>query len=157
MSFSLSLDVAIIVLLIVTISYAVILNKRLGSLRRAEGDFAEVIAGFNESAAAAEALLSEVKAVATTGAGSLNRQQLNQQIQAGRGLADDLGYLLQKGEAIADRLSSAVSSARTKADLPATIDFPTATPKIRDGEPRPAKPPRSRAERELLEALKVAR
>ena len=157
MSFSLFLDGIIVVLLVVTIIYAAILNRRLNSLRRAEGEFADVIAGFNDSAVAAETLLSEVKAVATAGAGSLNRQQLNQQIQAGRGLADDLGYLLQKGEALADQLSSAVTSARAKADHPATIDFPTAVPKVRDGEPGPARASRSRAERELLEALKVAR
>lgn len=116
MSFSLVLDGIIVVLLVVTIIYAAILNRRLNSLRRAEGEFADVIAGFNDSAVAAETLLSEVKAVATAGAGSLNRQQLNQQIQAGRGLVDDLGYLLQKGEALADQLSSAVTSARAKAD-----------------------------------------
>lgn len=155
MSFSLILDASIIVLLVMTIAYAAILNRRLTTFRKSQSEFSGLIESFNESATAAETLLAQVKAVAIAGNGNLNRRQLNQQLQKGQDLADDLKFLLQRGEELADRLAGEAHSSR-QGRQPQAMG-------IEDSGEAPRGPNggtdigRSRAENELFQALKAVR
>lgn len=180
MSLTLLLDGLIAILLAVTIGYAAVLNVRLKKLRDAQSEFSALIDGFNESTATAEAVLSQIKSVAISGNGSLNRQQLNQQLTKGQGLSDDLNFLVQRGEALADRLAESMSAARQENAEDRSKPEPQAQ-SIRDprmvrvAKVAPAtkmlvgtgivpvmsngggRPGQSRAELGLLETLKAAR
>jgi hypothetical protein len=63
-------------------------------------------------------------------------RQVNERVAAAERLRDDLGYLLERAEALADRLEAAVQAARPLAGGAA---------------------PRSDAERELIRALGLPR
>ncbi len=155
MSLSLILDASIIVLLVLTIAYAAILNRRLSAFRNSQSEFSEMIESFNESASATEALLARVKAVASAGNGNLNRQQFNQQLQKGQDLAADLKFLLQRGEEMADRLAGEAQSSRQgpQPQPTGTVDSGEAARGANGGTDIG----RSRAENELLQALKAVR
>ncbi len=155
MSLSLILDASIIVLLIMTIAYAAILNRRLSTFRKSQSEFSGLIESFNKSATAAEALLAQVKAVAIAGNGNLNRRQLNQQLQKGQDLADDLKFLLQRGEELADRLAGEAHSSRQGRQPQAMgIADSGEAPRGPNGDTDIG---RSRAENELFQALKAVR
>lgn len=160
MNFSLILDFSIIVLLVITIAYASILNRRLNTFRKSQGEFSELIESFNESTSATEALLAQVKSVAIAGNGNLNRQQLNQQLQKGQDLAGDLKFLLQRGGELADRLAGEVQSSRpAPRPHPAGIVDTGNAPRGVGGAANGADADvgRSRAENDLLRALKDVR
>ena len=157
MSPSLIVDGAIIILLAITIIYAATLNAKLKKFRDIEGEFTKVIASFSESTAATEAMLSQVKSVANSGSGNVNRQQLNLQIQKAQELLDDLDFLVQRGEGVAEKLANSGSARQVYVPqtLTGAIDKsrqPARADAIYGDEPTG----RSRAERELLVALKAA-
>ncbi len=66
--------------------------------------------------------------------------------EAARVVQADLGYLIERGERLADRMDTLVRIAR-----------PLATDPIRELEPREVARPRSQAERDLLKALRLAK
>ncbi len=159
MSLSIFLDFTIIVLLATTITYAVILNRRLSVFRKSQSEFSGLIESFNQSASTTEVLLAQVKAVAIAGDGNLNRQQFNRQIQKGQELAADLKFLLQRGDEMADRLTGeAQTSGHGRQPAPAGIvdtgnDLRGAAGAADGG----TDVGRSRAENELFQALKAVR
>jgi hypothetical protein len=110
MDASLILDATIAVLLVATIAYAVVLNRKLGALRDAKGEMEGLVARFAESTDKAgsgiESLREEAKRSGETLQGKLD---------AARGLADDLGFLIEKGSGLAERLDGALGVARAKA------------------------------------------
>jgi hypothetical protein len=101
-----------------------------------------LVAGFNDSTRQAEQGIERLRATAD-GAG----RQIARQAEAATALKDDLGYLTERGEQIADRLDGLVRSARPLAAQPAVAE------RIETAEPRP----RSQAERDLIKALRMAR
>ncbi|MCS6892028.1 MAG: DUF6468 domain-containing protein [Rhodovarius sp.] len=102
---------------------------RLRSEREEMGQAAERLA---EATRAAEAALVRLRAST-----ELAGRQLAERMAAAEPLREDLRFLIERGEALADRLEAAERAAR-----------PVAT------EPRPAPTdPRSSAERSLLQAL----
>ena len=86
----------------------------------------------------------------TDGAG----RQIQRQIDLATALKDDLTFLIQRGEGLADRIADLVRDARPMA---------TAEPKMagayetRTPEPAVDTRVRSQAERDLLKALRLAR
>ncbi len=109
MDISLILDAIVAVLLITTIGYAVVLNRRLGALRNAKSEIEALVAQFAESTDTAgrgiESLKDETKR---------SGEALQGKLDAARGLADDLAFLLERGSSLADRLDGAVGAARAK-------------------------------------------
>ena len=61
MPFSTILDLAIILLLVPTIVYAVILNRRLSALRKSRDELAKAVSSFNEATMRAEAGIPKIK------------------------------------------------------------------------------------------------
>jgi len=141
------LEAALAVLLAATLWYAVRLERRLGVLRRDNAALEALVAGFNDATARADASTTRLRAAAE-GAG----RQVAEQVEAAGRLRDDLLFLLERGEQLADRLDAAVREARgTVAERSAPRPPPAPAGEIE--QPRV----RSQAERDLLQALRAAR
>jgi hypothetical protein len=141
------LEALLLVLLAATLLYAVRLERRLGVLRRDNAALEALVAGFNEATARAEASTARLRAAAE-GAG----QQVAAQTEAAERLRGDLVFLIERGEALADRLDARVREARALANAPEPRGGARAMP-----EPAEAPKLRSQAERDLMQALRLAR
>jgi len=136
------LELALIGLLAATLFHALRLERALGVLKRDRAALEELVSGFNASFRQAEIGIGQLRAAAD-GAG----RQVARQVDAGKGVRDDLAFLVERGERVADRLEQLVRAARPLLHEPA-----------RDPEPAAEQPRlRSQAERDLLKALRLAR
>ena len=106
------LDIGLAILLAATLFHAMRLERALGVLKRDRAALEDLVATFNASTRAAESGVERLRA-ATDGAG----RQIQRQIDAATTLKDDLTFLVQRGEGLADRLDELVRSARPAAAL----------------------------------------
>ena len=152
------LDLGLAMLLGATLFYAVRLERALGVLKRDRASLEALVATFNASTRAAESGVERLRAT-TDGAG----QQIQRQIDTAATLKDDLTFMVQRGEGLADRLEELVRSTRS---IPAAANTPYLVPsRPRESEPRGVgqqevreEPKvRSQAERDLLKALRMVR
>jgi hypothetical protein len=165
------LEAVLVLLLAATLFHALRLERALGVLKRDRAVLEELVEGFNESTRQAETGIERLRHAAD-GAG----RQMARQIETAQRLRDDLAFLADRGDRLAERLESAVRAARMVADssvLPAAQAAPAPQP---ESEPTPRRPPtvvpavqpaapesepqprlRSQAERDLLRALRGAR
>jgi len=102
------LDLVVAGLLVVTIAYAVTLNRRLGQLRRSSAAMEQLIADFNQAAKSAEAGIGALKAVTEHGDGELIRQ-----LEALGALRDELDGLVARAEVQSVRLGGQLGGGRT--------------------------------------------
>jgi hypothetical protein len=105
------LEGALVLLLAATLFHAMRLERALGVLKRDRAVLEELVTGFNESTRAAETGIEKLR-VATDGAG----RQIARQIDQAQRLKDDLGFLTERGDRLAERLEGGVRSARMYAD-----------------------------------------
>ena len=158
------LDILLVVLLTATLFHAVRLERALGVLKRDRAALEALVETFNASTRAAETGVERLRAT-TDGAG----RQIQRQIDTATALKEDLTFLVQRGEGMADRLDDLVRAARPSVGVaerppsrspympretprPEIAQFPAGERDTRD-EPRV----RSQAERDLLKALRMAR
>lgn len=129
---------ALLVLLLALLPLGWRLDRRLAALRHEGAGLAAGAEGLTAATDAAEAALSRLRATAES-----SGRMVAERAAAAERLRDDLAFLTERAEMLADRLDGLVREARPRAaDAPAT----------------PAAPgPRSEAERELLRALKGLR
>lgn len=170
---SIVIDCILIVLLAVAIGYALVVNRKLDALRAANTDMERLSSAFAESTARTEEGLSRLKVAART---------TEEDRQRAEKLADDLRYLIERGDGLADRLEAAVKVARTsergserihdrglERGLERGSEPAVERPAPRRTRPptKPAErwsgrgdgddvPPRSQAERQLLEVLRAS-
>ena len=133
------LDVVVIVLLVPTIIYAVILNRRLAALRRSREELSKVVNSFNEATMRAEAGIPKLKK-ATTEA----NHTLKERVDKAQTLRDDLAFMIERAEELAGRLEGAVRAARAEGVVthpPATNPYPA--PPAANPYPAAAPPPRT--------------
>ena len=144
---SLILEGLVAALLVATIVYAVILNRRLNAWRRDKSELEALIGRFNAAAERAEAGIAALK-VASEQTG----QALSAAITKGQSLRDDFAYLIDRAEPLADRMAARVREHRA-------LDTPAPPPTRPAVPPKPAtpEPGRSAAERDLLKALSALR
>lgn len=144
------LEVALVGLLGLTMVHAIRLERAIKTLRHDRAAFGEAIAGFDASTRQAEANLGKLQCVANEAA-----QLVSRRVQQASALKDDLAYLSERGETLADRLDSLVRAGRSLSTPPATDPAPEPAPAY---APAPEPPPkvRSQAERDLLLALRGA-
>lgn len=167
---SLVIDLVMVGLLVATIAYAIILNKQIVRLRESRGELAELIKGLNEAMSKAEGGVRGMKATAhNTGEG------LQRTIDKAAALRDELQFMIEAGNTLADRLSG-FSEDRPKSSPRPVAKAPSLRPVHDDmDEERVAPPPQrrpqplsddrprdgeeglSRAERELLRAIENRR
>lgn len=139
------LELALILLLAATLFHALRLERALGVLKRDRGALEAIVASFNASTRQAEEGIDKLRAAAD-GVG----RQIARQTEMATGVRDDLAFLTERGERLADRLDGLVRAGRPiMAEAPRQRFHPEPIP----DEPRV----RSQAERDLLKALKMAR
>jgi hypothetical protein len=165
MTTQVALDAFVAVLLLATIVAAWRLDRRLSTLRREKAALAELMSDFGQAAAKADHGLKSLKAAAN----DVGRD-VEALVAKGQGLREDLSFLIERGEPLADRLTEAVR-ARPAAPPPsaaapaATAARSAALRPSSSREARAAAPaggatnvePRSEIERELLKALAALR
>lgn len=107
------IDVLGAVLLVVFIVYAVRLNRSLSALKSNKAELDGLIATFTDSTNRAEASVARLKASATETATAL---QAN--VSKAQELRDDLAFMTERAEELANRLEAGISSARGAAPRP---------------------------------------
>jgi len=128
-------NAVLLALVLATIPFAWRLDRRLDALRLIGGDLGQGARGIAEATEAAETALARLRATAEQ-----SGRLVAERVATAEKLRDDLAFLAERAEVIADRLDALVRQARPAA------------------EPAPAgQGPRSEAERELLRALKGLR
>lgn len=140
------LEAVLAVLLAATLFHAVRLERALGVLKRDRAALEALVASFNASSQQAETGIEQLRAAAD-GAG----RQIARQIDTVGRLKDDLIFLLERGERLADRLDSLVRAGR-----PLGVE-PLRPVQVADDAPSDLPRVRSQAERDLLKALRMAR
>jgi hypothetical protein len=134
MMLNLAMDLLVAGLLVATIVYCFLLNRRLDGLRAGQAELRVLIAEFNKATDNARAGVAALKL-----AGEEAGRTLQEQTAKARALADELSFMNETGGRLADRLAGGIETARRQA--------PKAVP-------AEAEPPRSEAERELMQALR---
>jgi hypothetical protein len=154
-------------LLTATLFHAIRLERALGVLKRDRSALEALVASFNDSTQAAESGIQRLRAT-TDGVG----RQIQRQIDTASTLKDDLTFLVQRGEGLADRLDDAVRATRAATNFfpregttagfsaPAFAAPPSpraSYPTQDERAPRDEPKVRSQAERDLLKALRMVR
>ncbi|MBF0268490.1 MAG: hypothetical protein HQL44_07845 [Alphaproteobacteria bacterium] len=106
-SLGIVLDVLMVLLLGAVLAYAVILNRRLSQLRSNKDELARVINAFNEATQRAEASIPRLRKTADD-----IRTQLEDRIEKAVSLKDDLAFMIDRSDSMANRLESSVRMAR---------------------------------------------
>ncbi|WP_343870285.1 DUF6468 domain-containing protein, partial [Caenispirillum bisanense] len=109
MDLKLILDIVVVLLLIPTIVFAVILNNRLGVLRKNRDELARLIAHFNEATVRAESGIPRLrKAAEDAGKG------LQDRVERANALRDDLAFLCERADETAAKLEQTLRHARNE-------------------------------------------
>ncbi|NQU55603.1 MAG: hypothetical protein HQ513_00110 [Rhodospirillales bacterium] len=107
MTLSLVFDVAFAVLLVITIGYAVVLNRKLGNLRKHKEELERLAATFSQSTARADDSIQRLKSTTDV---------LQKGIEKAQSLRDDLTFLIDRGTMAADRLEEGVRGTRNRTE-----------------------------------------
>ena len=126
------LDIVVILLLVPTLFFAVVLNNRLSALRKSRDELAKVVNSFNEATMRAEAGIPRLKR-ATAEANTT----LQERMEKAQSLRDDLAFMVQRAEEMAERLDDRLKSARADAPM-APVQPPPAAAPAAGVEPRVA-------------------
>lgn len=118
MSLSVVLDMIVVVMLGVTIYYAAVLKGRLATLRSDETEMQAELAAFSDAAGKAEASLANAKGrISVAEAGTITADGAAI-LAKGKEVSDDLNFLIERGDALANRLVDLVREARVAAATP---------------------------------------
>ncbi|HEY2032325.1 MAG TPA: DUF6468 domain-containing protein [Rhizomicrobium sp.] len=118
MNLSLIVELGLSALLLATIVYCAILERRLSALRKGQDGLKDTIAKLNDAIVAAG---SSMRMLKSTAAGAA--ETLDERISRGRSIADELSILTSAGERIAERMSDRNTAPRTSnvAQMPASL------------------------------------
>jgi hypothetical protein len=144
------LQVTLLVLLGAAIPFAMRLERALREIRKDRSAMETSAQGLSEAAAAAESAILRLRATA-----ELAGRQVQERVTTAEPLRDDLRFLIERAETLADRLESLVRTGRPMAGHePPQAPAPAAQRPMRE-PPSDAGPLRSQAERDLLRALSI--
>lgn len=122
-------DAIVALLLIATIGYSMVLNRRLGAVRSDREKFEVLVRNLNAASQRAEAAVTNLRVTAD----DLSRR-LEKKVDEARALSDDLTYMIERGDGLADKLANQIRAGRDALKP----DFQT--------EAKPAPKPQIRAE-----------
>jgi hypothetical protein len=111
MTLSLIVELALSGLLLATIGYCAVLERRLSALRKGQDGLKETIGDLNGAIVNAGASMRALKAHAADAA-----ETLEERLARARGLIDELAMLTSAGERIADRIDRRATSPRPAAN-----------------------------------------
>ncbi len=140
-SLELIINLTIIVLLIPTIIYAYKLNKNLSLLRQNQKSLSQLISSLNEATYKAENSIPKLKTVTQN-----SSEGLKEVIDSAKNLKDDLTFINERADNLADRLENVIHAGR-EMNTSAASSNKFETNKSEDDS-------RSLAEMELLKALR---
>lgn len=100
-------DIAVSILLLITIIYATLLNKKLNMIRDGKQDMESLVREFNDAVTKAEDGLAAVRAAAQEGG-----EALQSRTEAADRLADDLAFLMKKGDITINKLEEIIKRSR---------------------------------------------
>lgn len=141
MSMEIWLDAIVAILLVVTVGYCLVLNRRLTALRGNQSEMQSLLMNFTEATRQAESSISHLKLVSDQVGATLEER-----VKAARELADELDTITQSGSRLADRIESGLVGRAGAAQPSAPSDeYKEASAKL------------SESERELAEILRQAR
>lgn len=149
---SILLDLIVAGLLVTVIVFAAILNRRLSVWRQERAEFERLIAEFNRAAVRAETGVERLKA-----ASEQTGKTLQQAVTKGQSLRDDLSYLIERAEPLADRLTERIRAARNMRHEESVAEPPAAQRPKAGAQETDEQDERARAKRELLRALAALR
>lgn len=134
------INLLIIVLLVPTIIYAYKLNKNLTILRENQNSLARLVSSLNDATLKAENSIPKLKDVT-----EVSSQNLLNVVDNAKSLKEDLTFINERADNLADRLENVIHDGRT---LKNTSSF--------DAEkfPQDKNKDKSQAEMELLKALR---
>ncbi len=138
-----SLEIILVVLLGATLFQAIRLERALGVLKRDRASLEQLVIGFNASTNQAESGIQRLRA-AVEGAGREIQGQLTQSVS----LKEDLVFLTERGDRLADRLDTLVRAAR-----PLAVAQGRSVASLETNAPTGA----NDVERNLMQALRMAR
>ncbi len=154
------LESLVAVLLIVTIGYCFILNRRLALLRGGQSELNEVVRVLHEATDRARNSVEHLRRSSVSIA-----EDLSGKITAARALSDELGVIVESGNSLADRLAGGLSGGGALGRKPSPlealsrIDEGLRKPSLREVDPIKAEPPRRETptDSDLRQALKAMR
>lgn len=136
------INIIIIALLIPTIVYAYRLNSNLKALRQNQNSLAQLVNALNEATFKAENSIPKLKSVTEH-----SSEGLKEVVDSAKELKDDLLFINERADNLADRLENVISTGRT-------IKGPAAPASKMPPAEKTAEDARSEAELELLKALR---
>ncbi len=148
MSLTIILDFVVILFLIGTLGYAVSLNKKLARLYQSRGDLQTFIESFTKSLGRAEASMEKLKA-----SGEQTFSGLQDGITSGNNLKEDLGFLVERSETVAQKLEELVREGRALQKEPSPKESKSKKPLAATNKEAEADSPES----ELLKSLRNVR
>ena len=149
MALSLTVEIALSLLLVATLVYCALLERRLTALRKGQDGLRDIIADLNAAITNAGASMRMLKAAASGAAEALDARVGN-----ARNLIDELSLLTASGERIAARIEQGAPPSARK---PANGVFPAATARLDGAWLDAAKPQILRPESLRTEALRGVR
>lgn len=133
------LDLVMATLLAVTIFYCTKLNKRIRVLQDSKSELATLIQKFDESTQQATRSINEIHIVSKR----IN-ESIKTKLEKANYIVDDLSFMIEKGNKLADRMEADISGTRGKASPPAAAEpmrpalrGTAAAPQPARGEPMP--------------------
>lgn len=112
---TLAINGVLAMLLLVTLVYAIKLNRRIGELRRGRAELDQAVQRFAAASADTDRTMVRLAELAA-GQG----RSLQEALKKGGGLVDDPKFLIERADAAADRLEAAVTQSRRPQAQPAT-------------------------------------
>ena len=139
MELSLILDVVVAALLVATIGYAAVLNRKLQSLRANKAEFEAMIGEFNDATRRTEGSIQALRLAADQTA-----KALSVQVERGQALRDELTFLTGRADGAAERIATG-GGARPEVAAYAASPKPQAAPRPQPVPPAAAPAPRAAA------------
>lgn len=112
MTSAIIIDLITISLLIATIFYALVLNKRIVSIQDNKSELTVLMKGFSTTLSIAE---SSVEKLRYTGSETI--EKLAEQAKQAKQLKEDLEYLIERGDKLANSLEDMVRKARSESTV----------------------------------------
>ncbi len=147
------INLIIIALLLPTIVFAYRLNKNLEILRRNQNSLAQLVEALNDATFKAENSIPKLKSVTEH-----SSEGLKEVVDSAKELKDDLLFINERADNLADRLEQVISDGRQMKNSPSPRDQFAASlnqpDDLREEAPQSVADSRSEAELELLKALR---
>ncbi len=141
-------DILVLLALAVMIFYAVRLSRYFSTLKRDQEQMQALVKNLDTAASRAENAVRALKETASS-----SGDELQETINQARALSDELGLMIEAGDNLANRLQGLAEKSRKTTTAAAMMAESGGTPASADVPAKDA--PRTRAERELAEALKA--